>query len=194
MIQERLFVLKVSKHGESDLIIRTLNREGAKVSLFAKAALKSKKRFGGGVLEPTHYIMATYKPHKSGEGLSYLNEAKLVNDFPEVRKDYDHLELALYMVDVIEKFCQEGLSDNPELFNLLGNGLKCIKKGSKADLLKLIFQAKLLMSQGVLSETEELKPLLSRPVSEHDQVILDPHKYLVLKRQLDRQIQEFAAI
>ena len=60
MKTERLFILKVVKYGEADLLVFGLNSMGAKVPLFAKAALKSKKRFGGGVLESTHYIEATY--------------------------------------------------------------------------------------------------------------------------------------
>ena len=60
MKTEYLFVLRVIKYGEADLIVSGLNTMGAKIPLFAKYALKSRQRFGGGVLQPTHYIKATY--------------------------------------------------------------------------------------------------------------------------------------
>ena len=190
MVQEKLFVLKVSKHGESDLIVRCLNREGAKVSLFARAALKSKKRFGGGVLEPTHYILASYKPNRSGDGLAQLTEAKLINDFYFIRSDFDKLQAALHMVSLVEKFTQEGLSDNSMVFDLLGNSIGALETSTKLDLLRVSFEAKLLMSQGLLPDTKEYRSLVNRPIGEHSDISLELGRQVTLKKLLNQQIRE----
>ena len=60
-LKDKVIVLKQNKFGESDLIIRTLNTQGALISFIAKGALKSKKRFSGGMLEPTSFIGVEYK-------------------------------------------------------------------------------------------------------------------------------------
>ncbi len=52
----RLIILRTIKYSEADLIVHGLNTEGARINFMAKSALKSRKRFGGGVLEPTHYM------------------------------------------------------------------------------------------------------------------------------------------
>ena len=72
MVKERAIVLRRLKHGEADLIVHCLNEQGTKVSLFAKSAIKSRKRFGGGVLEPTHLIYICYKKPNITEHLAKL--------------------------------------------------------------------------------------------------------------------------
>ena len=59
--QNRFIILKKMKYGESDLILHAISMQGEKLSFIARGALKSKKRFGGGVLEPTHFVSFTYK-------------------------------------------------------------------------------------------------------------------------------------
>ncbi len=61
MDRERIIVLKKTVYRDADLIIRGLNSQGAKLSFIAPAALKSRRRFGGGVLEPTNFIEVVYQ-------------------------------------------------------------------------------------------------------------------------------------
>ena len=96
------------------------------MNFFAKGALKSRKRFAGGVLEPTHYIEATYMARSSRDAdpLHTLLEATLLRAFPNLRTDYDRLEAALHMLALVHKLGQQGVVDSPDLFNLLGNALQ----------------------------------------------------------------------
>ena len=77
-LQDRFIILKKMKYGESDLIIHALSSAGTKKSFIARAALKSKKRFGGGVLEPSHFVKLTYKPGKSEVGFFVTNSSKFI--------------------------------------------------------------------------------------------------------------------
>jgi DNA repair protein RecO (recombination protein O) len=164
--EERIIVLRKIKHGESDLIIHGLNKAGAKMSFFAKAAAKSKKRFGGGVLEPTHYIKISYQKSKSDEGLMRLDEARLLEDFKNLRLDYERLETALYFVTLIEKVSKEGVVDSPEIFDLLGNALRAAETSNNLSKLRMHFQIRLLAGQGVMPAIPDVEPFLEKSVRE----------------------------
>src|SRR6185312_11274369 len=105
------------------------------------------------VLEPTHYVEATYKPRPENgdqDPLHLLLEARLVREFPKLRTDYMRLEAALYMLQVVHKLGQQGVVDSPDLFNLLGNALQAAETSQHLENLKLQFELKLLAAQGVL--------------------------------------------
>ena len=57
--------------------------QNLEISLMAPAALKSRKRFGGGVLEPTHFIEIHYELPKIGAWLQVVQLRDLTCvDFP----------------------------------------------------------------------------------------------------------------
>ena len=164
--EERIIVLRKIKHGESDLIVHGLNKSGAKMSFFAKGAAKSKKRFGGGVLEPTHFIKINYQESKSDEGLMRLDNARLLEDFRNLRSDYERLETALHFVTLIDKVSKEGVIDSPEIFDLLGNSLRAAETASDLGKLRLHFHIRLLAGQGVMPYIVEVEPFLEKSVKE----------------------------
>ncbi len=165
-LQDRFIILKKMKYGESDLIIHALSTAGTKKSFIARAALKSKKRFGGGVLEPSHFVKLTYKPGKSEDQLNVLNEAQLLDDFKSIRTDYDKLEFALFTLNCVYHVSQEGDFDSHFLFNLLGHTLKNLGEVKNLDRYKLHFCLKLLFQQGVITVDEWMAPFLKINISE----------------------------
>lgn len=173
--KDRVIVLRLIKHGEADLVVQSINRHGARVSFFAKGGLKSKKRFAGGLLEPTHYIEVTFKERadiNDGEPLHTLLEAQLIRGFDGLRKDYDRLQVALYFLRVMSKVAQAGLVDAKDLFDLLGNALQAAESTESIHKLKIHFEMKVLAAQGVLP-----------PLNENwVQVPLRDHSHLELER------------
>lgn len=170
--KERIIVLKTFKHSEADLIVHGLNPLGARMGFFARGGLKSRKRFAGGILEPTHYIEVTYKIGRSGEDdpLHSLLEAQLIREFSKLRSDYQRLETALYLLRLVHKLSQQGVVDSPDLFNLLGNALASAESSGDLEKLKTHFEMKLLASQGVLP-SEGFESWLSRGLSQHEQIL-----------------------
>jgi DNA repair protein RecO (recombination protein O) len=154
------------KYSEADLILHALSPMGEKLSFLARGALKSKKRFGGGVLEPSHFVQFTYKQASGEAKLNTLNEATLLNDFKKIRQDYDHLELALHILDCVSRVSQEGDRNSEALFNLLGNTLKAVELCQDVSLLKMHFYLKFLMQQGVLTPEPWMGPLLKTNIME----------------------------
>lgn len=175
----KVIVLKRTAFQESDLIVRTLDQKGGALSFIAKGAVKSKKRFSGGVLEPGHFIGVEYKTSKRSS-LHQLKHAWFIKRFEQLRNNYEHLKLALYFLDLIEKISQEGIEDCPELFNLLGNSLQAIENSHHLEALKSIFEFRLLWNQGIMPK--QLQHIqadwLGITVSEHQQLA---HKKEMLK-------------
>jgi DNA repair protein RecO (recombination protein O) len=151
----------------------------------AKSALKSKKRFGGGVLEPMHFVSVTYKTtgkNSSDESLKFLNEATLLNDFPKIREDYDKLALALHILKVIATATREGDVASKGLFDLTGNALRAIETSTNLAALRTHFEVKYLNLQGVLPVNETTHALLAANISDHSK--LTTAQWTVVRNQL----------
>lgn len=173
-VQERFIILKKMKYAEADLIIHALSVNGEKISLIARGALKSKKRFNGGVLEPTHFVQLNFKQsHEEGK-LHTLNEAHLLNDFKKIRRDYDHLEFALHVLETVSRVSQEGDKNSQALFNLLGNTLKAIEDNEHLAVLKMHFYLKFLYQQGVLTADPWMAPFLRAPLTNSVELAKEP--------------------
>lgn len=168
--QERFIILKKIKFGESDLIIHALSSQGSKFSFIARGALKSKKRFGGGVLEPTHYVTFTYRDTAEDGKLRVLSEAILIDDFRDLRQDYERLDFALFTLGCAAGVSQEGDMHSDFLFNLMGHTLRAACETKNIPLLKLHFCLKFLFQQGVVSIEEWMSPFLKINISNHEKL------------------------
>ncbi len=175
--QGRFIILRKIKFSESDLIVHALSSTGSKKSFMARSALKSKKRFGGGVLEPLHYVTFTYKESSKEDGLNQLTEAQLIDDFKKIKDGYDQLELALYVIRCAGHVSQEEDFNSGFLFNLVGHTLKKIAETSEfksLPRLKLHFNLKFLFQQGVIDIDPWMRPFLKENIA--DSQVLDDLK------------------
>lgn len=169
-LQDKFIILKKTKYGEADLIIHALSQAGAKKSFMARAALKSKKRFGGGILEPTHFVLLSYKKGKSEDALNVLSEATLIDDFKDIRADFDKLEFALFMLNCAYHVSQEGDFDSHFLFNLVGHSLRKLGLTQNLQRFKLHFCLKFLFQQGVISVEEWMSPFLKANMADSEKL------------------------
>ncbi len=193
-LKEKILVLKTFKHGESDIIVHGLNPLGARMNFFARGGYKSKKRFAGGILEPTHYIEVSYKPgatQHDSDPLHTLLEASMIREFPKLRTDYARLEAALYLVKVVHKLGQQGTVDSPELFNLLGNALAAAETSGDLERLKTHFELKLLAGQGVLPGEEQFGPWLKAPLAAHEKLDLKGESWRWLQQQTHDHLRHY---
>src|SRR5271168_5084170 len=99
------FILRIIPAQEADVILRILTVDGEKISAFAKAGLKSRKRFGG-ALEPLTQIefRAT---KKDSQDLYYLEETQLKHEFKNLKADFERLTIATYLAELTELGAQE---------------------------------------------------------------------------------------
>ena len=164
--QGSFFILKKTKYSESDLIVQALSNSGEKVSFWARGALKSKKRFAGGLLEPTHLVELHYQDSKKVGGLRLLTEAQMIESFDHLRTDYDRLTLALFAVDCVGRVSLEGDQGSAVVFQLLGHLFQAINEGADLQILKTQFITKFLFQQGVLTPEGWMTPYLKTSIHE----------------------------
>ncbi len=191
--KERVFVMRLHKYSEADLIIHCLTSKGAKLSLFARSALKSKKRFGGGVFEPTHYIEVVYQKRggAEGEGLHTVSEAQIIKDFSKLRTDYSRLQLGLHFVHLVDQVMREGDEHSSAIFDLLGNGLSTLETSVELEKLKLHFEVKLLSNQGVLPVDASEAHLLQLSILEHARIELSESSTRKLRSSVQNILREY---
>lgn len=179
MDRDRVIVLRKIVYRDSDLIIRGLNSQGAKVSYLAPAALRSRKRFGGGVLEPCNFIEVIYqgslKSNVSSAPLRRLKEAQVIKEFLGIRRSYELIQLSLSLLALIDQVGQEGDVHGEGLFNLLGHSLQYLSQaddGVSKTLFRLHFLLKFLFQQGVLNCEPWMSPFLKTSLRDHNELII----------------------
>ena len=188
--REKIIVLKTFPFRESDLIVKGLSSEGLQMNFIARGALKSKKRFPGGVLEPSAFIEVEYRA--SSKSLHHLKQAWMLEDFHELRKDYDRLQTAFYILKTAGALSLEGEGgDSKELFSLVGNALLEAQRSSRLNTLKLFFQIKLLFLQGVLPESLSRKDILNKTLKDHQAFNMNQEDQKNFSEQVDQALNQY---
>ena len=171
--KDKVIILQNTRHLESNLIVKGINIDGEILSFFAPFALKSKKRFLNGVLEPGNYIGVEYRHSSKEGGWNRLQHAWMINKFNQLRSDFNRLNLALYILKILNKTCQEGSSSEPRMFHLLGRTLKTLETTHEIDQLKLFFEIRFLFLQGVLPpELQSKEIFFQSPIEENHTINL----------------------
>ncbi len=167
MSSGRFIILKTHVFKENDLIVYALNSLGDKKHFLARGARKSKKRFGGGLLEPMNHAELQFEDRKEKTEFIPLQDARLLDGFDGVRKDYDRLSTGLVMVRDVFQISVEGSEDNFAIYNLLGNSLKKLESVKDLPLLLLHFRIKLLFYSGYLPNEEGIfNPFLAEQIQD----------------------------
>lgn|GEM_PF-627143 len=167
--RQKFLIMKSIRFSESDLILQCLSAQGEKMSLLARGALKSRKRFIGGVLEPSHLVEFLFSLPRLDNQLSIIQEANLIEDFKGLRDSYEKLQLGLFFLDYIRRISQEGDINSDGLFNLLGFSLKNLasEEFPNFSLIKTQFLLKALHHQGVLPFKSWMSPFLKFKINEY---------------------------
>lgn len=192
----KAIVLKKIKWGESDLILHLFTETGEKRAVIAKGALRSRKRFGGGVLEPFHLIGAEVKSSsdRHSEKLALLLEAELLEDFLALRSQFEKIQLGAQFLMTVSRVTREGDHPDARIFELLGHSLKALTSSKNLHLLNQVFDVKLLWLLGVLPLDLQVSPLLRYSVHDVDQIETDPQTLrlngLRIQETLERVVED----
>ena len=107
--KHRGFILNKIHYGDADLILKIINDEGKKQTLFAKAAKKSLKRFSGG-LEYFNLLTLEYAAAKNGS-MGKLLTTNLERAYSPITHDLHRFALASVTIELIDHFLKEDDSD-----------------------------------------------------------------------------------
>jgi DNA repair protein RecO (recombination protein O) len=139
-------LLRRLDYGDFDLILTFLSLQRGKISLIAKSAKKSTKRFAG-ILELFSLLEIVASTGK-GRGLPVLQEAALICPFSTIRNDITKTAYASYWCELINSWVEENQKQE-RLYYLLQHVLNQLDKGeSAAAQISVLFQMKLLHLTG----------------------------------------------
>lgn len=139
-------LLRKLDYGDFDLILTFLSLERGKISLIAKSAKKSTKRFAG-ILE-LFSLMEVVAGTGKGRGLAVLQEAALKSPFSTIRNDIRKTAYASYWCELLYKWVEENQKQAP-LYYLLKHVLSQLDGGAPAAAeISIFFQMRLLNISG----------------------------------------------
>lgn len=147
MLTSRAIVLSRENFGEADRYLQLFTRDWGLISVLAKSARKSKRRYVGGMdLFCHNEILLRGDPR----GTPYLVELTVLNAFTGIRDDLDRAIAAGKVVQWVRKLANTAVP-MPGVYSLLGQTLALLEKTppERLSLLRLIFQLKLLDQIGI---------------------------------------------
>lgn len=133
------FVLSTRDYGEADRIVSLFTLEHGRIKAFARAARKSRKRFGA-ALETFARIEALVRVK---EGLAGLQQADIACIYPGIRGDLARIAHALYACELLEAMTPEG-HPLPRLYRLLAAWLDRLETETAAEADRRFFEINLL--------------------------------------------------
>lgn len=141
-------LLKKIEYGDHDFIISFLTESQGKISVIAKNAKQSVKRFSGALdLFSVNHIHCTF-PKRNKDGLTILSQADLENGFPNIRYDVFKTAYASFWVELVHSWLEED-KRQPELYDLLFFTLDALHTGKVAkEVLSLLFQIRFMGISG----------------------------------------------
>ena len=141
-------LLRKIEYGDHDFIISFLTESKGKISVIAKNAKKSIKRFSGALdLFSVNHIHCTF-PKKKKDGLIILSQADLENGFVNIRYDVFKTAYASFWVELIHFWLEEDKVQSG-LYDLLLFSLDALNAGILSkEVLSLLFQIRFMSLSG----------------------------------------------
>jgi DNA repair protein RecO (recombination protein O) len=140
-------MLRKVEYGDFDLIITFFSLYRGKISVIAKSAKKSTKRFAG-ILE-LFSVLEIVCSLGRGRGMAVLKEAVLKQPFPEVGADILKTTYASYWAEIINRWLEENKKQLP-LYRLLLFALgELDSRRISAEALSILFQMRFLSIAGL---------------------------------------------
>jgi len=137
-------VIRRTDYGESNKIITLYTREWGKIGAMARGANKPNSRLSA----VTQLFYYGYFLVQASSGLGGLQQGETVNSMRRVREDIFATAYASYIVELLDKSIEDK-KPNPYLFELLYQTLNYINEGYDAEVLKFIFEMKMLQVNGL---------------------------------------------
>lgn len=138
-------VLRTYALGETDRIVVMLTRDRGKKRGIAKAARRSRRRFGG-ALEPLTHVRVAYVEREQRELVHWMYAEPIQS--PMTAQDPDGLTYSAYFADLLDEWSPQDHS-NQKGFRLASAALTALSAGVAASTLARYFEFWLLRLEGV---------------------------------------------
>ncbi|SDT98796.1 DNA repair protein RecO [Desulfobacula phenolica] len=156
-------LLRKIEYGDHDFIISFLTQSKGKISVIAKNAKKSIRRFSGALdLFSVNHIHCTF-PKKKKDALIILSQTDLEHPFANIRYDVFKTAYASFWVELIQSWLEEGRVQS-DLYDLLLFSLDVLNTGSlSGEVASLLFQIRFMSISG-FSPNIEICAVCKTPV------------------------------
>ncbi len=124
--QSEAIVLRTYPLHESDLLVTLFTRAEGKVKGVARAAKKSKRRFGG-ALEPMTLVRAYYDD-REGKELARLDSCDIIDSPLSHALDYPRVVALEHIAETLDELLPEREA-NDDIFRLTYSVLRCLESG-----------------------------------------------------------------
>ena len=139
-------VLKHIPLGEADYLLTLYTPDNGKIKAVARGSRRIKSRLGGHV-EP---LMHTSFVLNTGRNLDVVNQAEVIEGFRSIREDIQSLNLALYMVELVDHITEENEPNQP-IYKLMLDCMHSIANDPPATVLQY-FQLRVIDYSGFRPE------------------------------------------
>jgi len=140
-------VLRHRDYGEADRILTIYTPELGKLEVIGKGVRKPTSRKAGH-LEPFTRVSLLLAESRSWD---IVTQAEAIETFPNLRQSLDSIAAASYMVELVDRFAQEG-DRNPGVYELLEESLRALDAGDDIPLLLRFFEIELVGLEGYRPE------------------------------------------
>lgn len=143
----RALVVRSVDYGESDRIVTLLTDRVGRVSVLARGARRSRRRYGGAL---SLFVVGKVliRPGRARSSLGTLERFECIENFgPTITSDVATMAHGSYMLEVAREICP---ADHPEaeIFELLADSLRALSRGASVNLLRA-FELRLLECAGI---------------------------------------------
>jgi DNA repair protein RecO (recombination protein O) len=141
-------LLRRIEYGDYDYIITFLSEKLGKITVIAKNAKKSIRRFQGSIDLFSHLNIQVSFPKKKKKALPVLFNVDLANPFENIRVDVEKTGYASYWMEIINFYLEEQ-KPQPALFRLLLFSLDALNKDFiSKQVINLLFQIRFMSISG----------------------------------------------
>lgn len=141
-------ILRRIEYADYDLIVDLLTLERGRISVIAKNARKSRKRFAG-ILEPFSCLDAVFSQSAGKTGMMVLKEAAMTDPFETIRLNMEKMAYASYWSEMVNRWVGEDEAQRA-LFELLYYALSTLNGGCVAHrTLSILFQMRFMALAGM---------------------------------------------
>lgn len=125
LLRDAGVVLRTYRLGEADRIVVLATEEHGKVRAVAKGVRKTTSKWGARLEPLSHVSLLLWQ----GRGdLAVVNQAEVVDHFPQLREDLRRVACGLTMLEVVDQLALEGHRD-PGLYRMLVGALRALADG-----------------------------------------------------------------
>lgn len=152
ILETDALVLRVVEFGESDVVLHLLTPATARLTAIAKGAKRSHKRFSGAIdLMNRIRIRAERRRPQS---MARLEQARLVDAFPALRRDPRRFALGSYLVELVGRLAPEGAggAEARSLFETTLAVLRAVAERAPDGRLRVLLELRLLDALGLRPE------------------------------------------